>query len=194
MNRLEVGWFSSLANAVQAMKKDIEKEKKYERQLFGFLIVEFELDKDTYMHSKSIRNYLPDGSLWDECLVSSTFTDDGNFEEFLGRPADKLRFCIGDLVEVLYGDTVTLEIVGATPWSPEKVSEFKSKNAKRGFTFSLDSSDDCYYTLWISENDDDDTHHHPSPVTLFPLRFPVSNELRSNLEKQYKRYRTHFEK
>jgi hypothetical protein len=177
VNSFRLGLFSHLGKAVQAMKEYIEQEKECGRhdEVFGFLIYEFELDKLNYSITKTKRNYLPDGSLLDENLLY----DDGS-EEFFGRPADKMRFCKGDLVEVYYGDEVRLEIVGDLPPSPEWVSERKSKYSN----FRLDASDDCYYTLPVS--DDVDDHSHPDTVNMFPLRFPVSDELKSKLETIYK--------
>jgi len=197
-----MGIFSTLSKAEQAMKEYIAKQKKYGeeqgkdylKKLFGFLIDEHKLDKCSWWWRESIRNYLPDGSLLDECLVSDTFNDDDTLEEFLGRPTDKVRYQNGDLVEEIYGcDRVRLAIVGNPPWSPEKVSANKIR-VKEKFRddLRLDSGDDSYYTLGVSDdadNEEYDTHNHPSPVLLFPLRFPVSDELRSNLEKQYKRYK-----
>jgi len=198
-----MGIFSTLTKAEQAMKEYIEKQKRYGeeqgkdylKKLFGFLIDEHKLDKCSWWWRESARNYLHDGSLLDECLTSDTPTEDDDFEDFFGRPADKIRFRNGDLVEVLHGDSVTLEIVGNPPWSPERFDANKIRvKEKFGREFRLDSSDDRYYTLGVSDEDDDVSHDHPLPVRMFPLRFPVSEELRSNLEKRYLRYRAHFDK
>jgi len=201
VKKYRTGVFSSLTKAEQGMKDYVEEEKKRgrgeEKDLFGFLIEEYSLDKLTHFWEKSMRNYLPDGSLLDECLVSSEPDEERELIEFLGRPAEKVRYKNGDLVEELYlKDTVRLAIIGNPPWSPEKVNECinRSKLEHKGRYIFLDSSDDVYYTLGVCEDDDDDTHEHPSPICLFPLRFPVNYELRSNLEKQYKRYRAYFDK
>jgi hypothetical protein len=125
--------------------------------------------------------------------------DDEYFMEFLGRPADKVRFQNGDLVEILWvRNTVRLGIVGNPPWSPETVKESKKRTNDN---LQLDSGDDTYYALLASEkedeNEDEDEeytiHEHPSPVSMFPVRFPVSDKLRKNLIKQYKIYRRAFE-
>ena len=171
-----VGLFSSLSKAKQAIKKHV---KEYGRKnIFGFLIKEFNIDQRTYWWTISQRNYLPNGLLLDENLVPIHGASEILNTEFLGRPADKVHFRAGDLVEVLFGNTVTLEIIGAPPPSPEWVSERK----KIYCDFHLDSSDDCYYTLGYSENENDDTHSHPQAVDLFPVRFSVSEELRNSLE------------
>jgi len=199
VHKRRLGLFSTLEKAEKAMKNYIETNESKRTSIFGFWIEESDTDNLTYSWTKSERNYLPDGSLLDECLVSSTFKNDDTLEEFLGRPTDKVRYKNGDLVEEIYGrDRVRLAIVGNPPWSPEKVSANKIRCEKQfGYWSPLDSSDDCYYTLGVSEDVDNkeyDTHNHPSPECLFPLRFPVSDELRSNLEKQYKRYRAYFDK
>jgi len=177
-SRFRLGLYSCLNKAEKGMKEYIEQEKECESygELFGFLIHEFELDKCAYCMAKTKRNYLPDGSLLDENLMPEDCS-----EEFLGRPADKVRFRIGDLVEALHHHEVTLEIVGDLPPSPEWVSERKSKH---GNSFRLDAGDDSYYTLPISDNEND--HSHPKAVDLFPLRFPVSDELRNKLEARYR--------
>lgn len=186
-----VGLFSTLAKAEQAIQERIEfkKRNRWKYAPFGFLIDEFELDEISFLSAKSRRNYLSEGSLLDECLISEIMGEKfPDLEEFSGRPADKVRFRNGDLVEVLHRDTVTLNIVCNPPWSPEKANESKKRYTKAGYDdLHFDYSDDCYYTLGVSESDDDDdTHGHPSPVRMFPLRFPVSDELRNNLEKQYR--------
>jgi hypothetical protein len=194
VNTDRIGLFSNLSTALKGMREHIEKKKESGREygydglrdVFGFLIKEFALDKlSCNFFTKSIRNYLPNGSLLDECLTSSEPLSDGSSEEFLGRPADKVRFRNGDLVEELMGHIVKLTIVGTPPWSPEKVNEYKERCKKDNWYWPLDSSDDRYDTLEVSKGEDHDTHGHPDPVDLFPLRFPVSNKLRKNLEKQY---------
>jgi len=205
VNRLQIGLFTSFAKAEQGMKKyvkeNIENSKKRGHEwlqcIFGFLIFEYpldNLDNVTYFDCKSARNYLPDGSLLDECLVSNVPDEEGDFEEFLGRPVEKVRYCNGELVEELYGrDTVRLAIIGNPPFSPEKINEYKTKYWNKS-GFHQDSTDDTYYAIGdVGDDDDDYIHSHPSPINLFPLRFPVSDELRKNLEKAYRQYRADFD-
>ena len=91
---------------------------------------------------------MPNGSLLDENLVPVQWASEILDTRFLGRPEEKVRFRVGDLVEVLYGNTVALEIVAALPRSPEWVNERR----KTYPDFHLDSSDDCYYALGYSNN------------------------------------------
>ena len=177
--RAKIGFFSNLAKAEQGMNKFIEEEKQYGdprlRSIFGFLIEEYALDKCSYWQTETSRSYLPDGSLWDESLLSAMPDEDGNLQEFFGRSADKLRFHAGDLVEELCGDTVILQIVGAVPASPEEVRKIieRSRNLCPDHPIRLDESDDSYYTL-----DQHGEHSHPAAVSLFPTRLKISKALR----------------
>ena len=192
-----MGIYSTLAEAEQGIKEYIELYKKVDEEhgnsensvlkdIFGFLIDEFEINKHSYFWEKSRRNYLPDGSLLDECLTSSMLLPDDDLEEFLGRPAEKVRYQNGDLVEEFMGDTVRLAIIGNPPSSPENVEK---RRPKWSGGFHLDFSDDCYYALGV-----DGCHSHPAPVRLFPVRFPVSDKMKSELEVHYKEYRSYFDK
>ena len=185
--RTVVGYFSSLEKAEQTMNQQKHiKSKKPEYKFFGFLIEEYALDITGYDRAESRRSYLPDGSLLDETLMSETLIDE-NYElvDFSGRPADKVRFKVGDLVEVLYGDTVSLEIVGKLPYTPERV-QFMKENVRKKYNreFYLDFTDDCYYTL-----DQDGEHSHPEAINLFPVRFEVSEELKEKLVTHYENFK-----
>ena len=187
VNRSHVGYFSTLEKAEQEMKKVSADNQK---NTFGFLVNEYPIDFSTWYMKKSQRSYLPDGSLWDENLVSEIIREDGWLEEFTGRPAEKMRFNIGDFVEVLHGNTVELEIVANQPWTPEyrnkmhKISETKGYRCAR-----LDSGDDCYYTL-----DKTGEHSHPSAVTLFPVRFKISKKHKEMLlSDEYYSYRKYYD-
>ena len=173
-----VGYFSSLDIAEQALKERIVDFKKWKIKSFGFQINELPLDKSTFSDAKSRRIYLPDGGLLDETLVSEIPEEEGDFERFTGRPADKIRFNIGDLVEVLYRDKVILEIVGNLPWmTTENVPPY------------CDYVDDCYYTL-----DQLGEHSHPASVRLFPARLKVSKALKQKfLNDEYLSYRAYFD-
>ena len=162
--RNTIGYFSSLDKAGQEMKNFVKEDK---RPLFGFLKEEYALDKSSLWWAKSRRNYLPDGEILDENLLSE-MPEDGM--EFFGRQEAKLRFHRGDIVEVLREDRVTLQIVISTPFSPEKVREMRECNKNP----QLDFSDDSYCTLDISG----DNYSQPNVVDVFPARFPVNEDLR----------------
>jgi len=189
--RRQNGVFSTLAKAEQAMKEWADSCSKVKDEILGFHITELYID--SMFNFKTIRNYLSDGSLWDECLTSNLEDEEGS-DEFLGRPADKVRFQNGDLAEELVGNVARIVIVGNPPISPEEIS--KRKQRPRFADHSADYSDDCYYTLHFCEEDHHPNgypHSHPFPINLFPVRFPVSDEIRKNLENHYRNYRSWFE-
>jgi len=96
-------------------------------------------------------------------------------------------FEVGDLVEVLSGDTVSLEIVYSQPPTPERAAEIRRRVREEfqkscaGITddelnqemdYALDITDDSYTTL------DGDAgympnHSHPYITSLFPVRRKV---------------------
>ena len=144
---------------------------------FGYWINEHVIDKTVYWAAKSRRSYLLDGSLWDETIASEIHDENDGLETFEGRPANKIRFKAGNLVEVLNGDCVSLEIVFRSPPTIEEV--------KNRIRFAVDESDDCYTTL---SSEGSGAHDHPGGVNAFPLRFPVSDKLRKKLEKIFLEY------
>ena len=188
---VSAGYFSSLDKAEKIIKKIVTGGNYVEpQQLFGFQIEEYPLDSDCYYAAKSRRSYLPDGSLWSENLLSE-IPDENGLEAFLGRPVEKIRFKIGDLVEVLRWDTVTLEIVGNLPMTPDEVRRMHEQSLKqypdRQF-LPLDYSDDSYYTL-----DQSGEHSHPHAVTMFPVRLKVSKKLKEKLlSDAYYSYRAYY--
>ncbi|MDR0412931.1 MAG: hypothetical protein LBH61_03910, partial [Dysgonamonadaceae bacterium] len=191
------GVFSTLAKAEQAMKECMETFHYEENETFGFHIEE--LYVDSMFAIKTTRNYLPDGSLWDECLTSSLEDEEGRSEEFFGRPAEKVRFQNGDLAEELiyqhgYGYIARLVIVGNPPISPERISKKRQRWKETKFPgYPFDYFDDLYYVLLFCEEDHHPygyAHNHPFPINLFPVRFPVSDEIKNNLENHYRNYRS----
>ena len=174
-----IGYFSSLDKAADKMNGHL-RNKSGAHMRFACFIKEYALDNEWILPTESRRSYLPDGSPWDENLLSQTPKDDytaetfPNSEHFLGRPANKVHFQKGDIVEVLlYDATVSLEIVTHVPLSPEKVDAKRKENS----SFELFSENDCYRTLSHEGNPS-----CPEAVYLFPPRFPVSDELREKLE------------
>ena len=137
---------------------------------------------------------MENGAFFAETKVSSIESLDflKGSEPFKGRSEEECRFRVGDLVEVLSGDTVSLEIVCSLPPTPERAEQIYH-NVKRDFEqrgidttndeicWILDDTDDCYTTL-----DDDDgyiSHSHPPTICLFPVRRKVSDKLREMLKR-----------
>ena len=175
VNSKKLGYFSSLEKAEQAMKENIEQFFNSETD-FGYWINEHVIDKTVYCAAKSRRSYLPDGSFWDETMVTEIENENVDLEIFSGRPVEKIRFKAGDLVEVFSRDWVFLGIVNHAPRTPEEV--------KRCRIFAFDYSSDWYDTM-----SPDGSHWHTCAASAFPLRFPVSDELRKKLKNKFLEYR-----
>ena len=142
---------------------------------------------------------MEDGTFLHETKVSALYNKDrgGALEPFDGRPKEEIRFDVGDLVEVLSGDTVSLEIVYGQPPTPERAAEIRRRVCEEfekscaGITddelnqemdYALDITDDSYTTL-----DGDEgympNHSHPYITNLFPVRRKVPYLLRKKLER-----------
>ncbi len=121
----------------------------------------------------------------------------GTLEPFDGRPKEECRFEVGDLVEVLSGDTVSLEIVYSQPPTPERASEIRRRvreefqnnyaeitndEPNKEMDYALDITDDSYTTL---DGDEGymENHSHPYITQLFPARRKVPYLLRKKLER-----------
>lgn len=105
--------------------------------------------------------YDPTGNRIDERLYPS----DSFGSYFSGRPKEKLRFHIGDIVE--YGGT--LGIVISVP--------------KEHYDKALDSSDDCYCVLYLEQdlNTYNLYHAHPECINVMPPRFPITQKVHNQI-------------
>ena len=174
----DLGYFSSLAIAEKNVADAVNQEQDW-NYIYCYQIEEHPIDMNIGDCFLSVRTYLPDGIKMDECLVpEDRRANDENpqLPEFLGRLSSQIRFQIGDIVEVLIGDCVSLEIVGNLPLSPEIVEQIYKRQLDKLGQKLLDSSDDCYITI-----DKDGSHSHPSCVNLFPPRFPISECMKKQL-------------
>lgn len=84
---------------------------------------------------------------------------------FKGRPKEKLRFNIGDVVEY-HGD---LCIVISVP--------------KEQYDRMMDDSDDCYCVLYLDQDFDCNEffHSHPECIKVMPPRFPISQKVQNQI-------------
>lgn len=172
---LSLGAYTTLEKAEKAMMR-VVKNWDTDEDNYCFIITERKLnpkpDKEDVV---GVRTYLPDGSWYEENMV-------GRDGVFRGRPKERIRFKIGDVVEVLYGKTVELAIVGNTPPSLEFAEQMRKRRLGNGVTdeFFMDKFDDSY-TIY-------DTcpggHTHVESQFVFPTRKPVSEKLVQKLKEQ----------
>ncbi len=169
------GYYHTLAQAETAMRHVILTEANEDIDVFGYYIHELPLNMPIYgCETQSTRAYLSDGTLLTQTLVSSIDDPNGKLQPFLGREPEQCPFQKGDIVEVLRGNKVTLEIVDSLPVSPARIQELQERSQKKGWgDVSLDYSDDCYLTYDIHHS-----HSHPSIERVFPAHLPISERLR----------------
>ena len=125
-----------------------------------------------HSQSQRIRSYTRDGKLFAESAASGIQDTNGVLEMFQGRCEDELQFRSGDLVEVFWGDCVTLEIVCSLPIDR---MEFEKRILAGNRRLLLDCTDDSYVTL---DGDEGymECHSHPSVVQCFPANTLKMNE------------------
>ena len=142
---LSLGAYTTLEKAEKAMMR-VVKNWDTDEDNYCFIITERKLnpkpDKEDVV---GVRTYLPDGSWYEENMV-------GRDGVFRGRPKERIRFKIGDVVEVLYGKTVELAIIGNTPPSLEFTEQMRKRRLGNGVTdeFFMDKfivKGECRYFL-----------------------------------------------
>ena len=172
---LSLGAYTTLEKAEKAMMR-VVKNWDTDEDNYCFIITERKLnpkpDKEDVV---GVRTYLPDGSWYEENMVGQ----DGVFR---GRPNERIRFKIGDVVEVLYGKTVELAIIGNTPPSLEFTEQMRKRRLGNGVTdeFFMDKFDDSY-TIYDTHPGG---HTHVESQFVFPTRKPVSEKLVQKLKEQ----------
>ena len=179
-NDHRLGLYSSLKQAEKAMMKVVAEEKEWAEQAkidgdydfsyddtFGFSIMEIKPDiRDFYFIA--MRTYTKYGTFNDESIYCDA-KDTTNYKPFYGRPEEKIRFEMGDIVEVWQYNMAELCIVCSPPPSTQEYEEKKKKCEQLNMDVpQWDVSDDSYliYSLGIA-----DTHSHPSAPQVFaPLK------------------------
>jgi hypothetical protein len=144
------------------------------------------------VHDKAYRRWVYDneGTFISETLCSEL--DDPNTHEpnelYPGRRQDQCRFKVGDIVEVLFGNTVTLGIVYMLPPSPEQIAEIGKDCAKKGITniAAEDYMEDTYVVLGggvdlRKYSQYDATHEHVYVTNVLPPSLPVPKEWKKRL-------------
>ena len=200
-----IGYFHSLKDAERRVRQCIEDEEQvkisggYRSDYYGFEIHEIPFDWHLTGWVQNTRIYLDNGTFLHEKKVSALNGQDwnGRLEPFKGRAKEECYFEVGDLVEVLRGDTVSLEIVYHLPPSPQRAEEIRQrvredlhKNCPEltedklidEMDWTLDITDDSYITL---DGDEGymENHSHPFTIQLFPARRKVPYMLRKKLER-----------
>ncbi len=183
--RSRIGLFSKKVSAEKALQQYVELNNKRpddeKERFFGYFISEWVLDK-----------------IDDDCLYICSYTADGKFNDenmmdrhrkFHGRNVEKIRFKIGDIVEVCGCDNVELCIVAALPPTIEMYNNIKvkaeaslSKRGCKNYQFEMDDSDDQYMVYPLRG----DYHMHIRSESVFYPTKKVSNRMQEELQRQLK--------
>ena len=191
LSRNRIGLFNNLPNAEKAMLKFIDDEKRYyeepedgvyENDYLGFEIGKYAINRSRILYYTPLYwTYDCHGNLNDYTMVD----DKGQFK---GRPAAKVHFQLGDLVEVAYNDYVEVAIIGKLPPSPEwfqkMLAGIDSKEAER-VSWQWVAGDDCYVVYTLGEGD---THRHEPCYSVFGPTRKISRVLQKKLRAKLDKY------
>ena len=190
VNNIGLGYYSTFDKAYKILQQDVAESKEdkeecekegepdeYYAFTLGYSISQIQLDV-RYGRTLAFRTYTRDGELNDE---SVWMDENGEAPPFYGRPEEKIRFKMGDIVEVIgFGHTAELSIVSSHPWTPQQVEEWNKKPGKRyKGLIQLDCTDDCYLTHSLGLGN---THCHPACANVFAPTKKVPATLRRKLQ------------
>ena len=135
-----------------------------------------------HSYGQRVRSYTADGKFYAETKASLVEDINGNLEPFYGREKDECHFQPGDIVEVVRGDVVTLEIIVSLPIDRMTLEK---KSLASGRKIQLDFTDDGYTTQGYMQ-----CHSHPSIVQCFPPNTLVKmpEDIIHTLKQAYARY------
>lgn len=184
----ELGLFSTFEKAYEMLQKNVAEAKEDEGECgkagepddtLGYVINKILLDVP-YGCTVALYTYTRDGEFNDE----NAWTDEkGKVLPFYGRSEEKIRFKMGDIVEVYMREYYAeLSIIGACPLTPQEIEkrnkELEQKYGK-GHTLILDSGDDCYLTHSLGLGN---THWHSACADVFAPTKKVPATLRRKLQ------------
>lgn len=155
----------------------------------------------------SRRVYGPDGKKVDERLFCDFFTDERNeFRHFRGRMPEQIRFKEDDIVEVLRGDDVTLEVVVSLPPTVEWCYQYALRGIDTKYNpcttdagreqwafedgYMLDVTDDSYTVI---DGPDYRFHSHPDALCVFKPRFPIPIDVEQKLCSYYETVKKQYD-
>ena len=182
-NLWRLGLFSSKGKAEKAMMAHIartnDQPEEYRDVFLGYVLTERLIDEcddnDVFVCS-----YTSDGTFNDQNMMD-------NRRKFHGRPKERIRFSVGDIVEVYDGGSAELCIIAATPPTTEYFMNIKQKaeaNMKKrgveGYQYEMDDGDDQYMVYPVRG----DYHMHIRSELVFNPTKKVSKALRKQLESQ----------
>lgn len=165
--------FYSHEEAVSYMREKLV-DQESRRETYRFLITQIPVGEKEYKHGfQWLYDYR--GNLLDYNVTLPIEYDKYPDCTFFGRSGEHIRFQKGDIVEVVYGDTVNLAIVGAEGPTVEWFWDLYQR--AKDYGYPSDDSDDCYYTIEVPGG-----HHHAPTLTLMKPRKPIPQDIREYFE------------
>ena len=174
----KMGSATTLEKAEALMKEMIEKEPV--SGIHSFHIKEVPLDRPC-IGRNCLASYLYDnkGHHIDERTFSTIMEDEGVYP---GRKPEQMRFNIGDIVEVNWGDEMHLGVVVGLPVSYERARLINSDP----HGLHLDDSDDSYIVIY----DNCGGHDHVDTLALFKPMYKMHPAVEKRFRDIYNNYET----
>ena len=176
---LTIGYYSSQEKAIEAIQRYISQFGKIDKDVLGYEIRKFSIDVNDFDYGIPIyvATYLHDGSFNDE-----NFADEQGV--FHGRPANKVRFQPGDIVEVIHCGYARLGVVTGVPPTIERCTLLATPNIHGRYS-NFDQSNDQYT---VSFPDGEFSHGHIESQYVFTPTKPISTKLRVKLMEYYSKF------
>ena len=135
------------------------------------------------MDGQRCRSYSCRGEFIAQTKVSSIPDRYGNREIYWGREPQECRFKAGDIVEVVCGDQVSLEIIWRLPFGLKYASSRMPKTKpEKPMSFHLDDTDDNYTTV----NPDGGYPDKTNVISCYPATtLPLDESIITRLRKAY---------
>lgn len=183
---ITIGHYPSLQKAQEALIEEFDYVYDSGRQRICFAIIR---EKAMYMQMEP-GHYLNEWSFEQAHMVDQSLVRNYDLDNnrFYGRPADRIRHKIGDIVRCIGGDDVFWGIICALPPTVEYVSALnertKASREARDIPWDsmLDYSDDQYVIL-TNDGDYMQSHTHILSHRVFKPDFAVPDEVRKILTK-----------
>lgn len=171
----EIAWtsryyFHSLDDAERYMR-----EKLVKPSIYRFVITQCPVGRLSNEHGAQwLYNHA--GTLVDRTVTR--WDADGGLESiFFGRPAERLRFKKGDIVEVAGHGKVNLAVVAGEPYPLEW---YWDNYRRHGKEYYFDASDEANY--YLLEGPGYMHHVHANTISLMSPRWPVPDNIRGYFE------------
>lgn len=164
--------FRTLEDAEKYMREKLAPENKH-YDTYRFLIKQVPVGEwERFIGATWV--YDKDGRLVETATSCHQY---GHYPEsyFFGRSENRIRFHEGDIVEVVFGDTVHLAIVGAEPPTVEWF--WGLYNRSKDYGYNTDCGDDNYYVV-----DGPGCHDHPHSTMVMKPSRPIPQDIKEYFE------------